>query len=193
MMSGRRIALDAAIVLVAAAAGSLTVYRGVATAVTHSGWSAAKWPFPIDEWGLGTAFRCPAGSCGSEVNVYLRAKIGFCNCTTGVADDAELERLSDFELLGGKAEALAGGRPINVAWMKGRSRLYALPTSARGQSMLAVAFSSDCDALVATAVLDRDRAAVLEPQVMAFLNSEAVAQWARGELGLQPKPEPATR
>jgi hypothetical protein len=193
MMRGRRIALAAALVLAAASVGWLAVNRGAATAVAHPSWAAAKWPFPIDEWGFGKAFRCAAADCGSEVNVYLRAKIGFCNCTTGVADDAELERLSDFELLGGKAEALAGGRPINVAWMTGRSRLYALQGPARGQSMLAAAFSSDCDALVATAVLDRGRSSAVEPQVMAFLNSETVAQWARGELGLARKPEPATR
>ena len=38
--------------------------------------------------------------CGTAVTLYVRAKIGFCNCTTGVADDPELERIGDFELLG---------------------------------------------------------------------------------------------
>ena len=85
-----------------------------------------QWPFPIDQWGKGKAFRCEAADCGTEVMLYLRAKIGFCNCTTGVADDDELTRISDLELMGGKPEALGDGRPIRVGWMNGRSRTYAL-------------------------------------------------------------------
>src|SRR3954451_10492094 len=50
-------------------------------------WTDAKWPFPIDQWGTGRAFVCKAADCGTEVTLYLRAKLGFCNCTTGVADD----------------------------------------------------------------------------------------------------------
>ena len=62
--------------------------------------------------------------CGTEVTVYVRAKIGFCNCTTGVSDDEELDRISDYDLLGNKLAALGPGRPIAVAWMKGRSRAF---------------------------------------------------------------------
>ena len=58
------------------------------------------------------------------MNLYLRAKLGFCNCTTGVADDDELDRMSDFDLVGGEVSPLGAGRPITVAWMKGRSRAY---------------------------------------------------------------------
>jgi hypothetical protein len=81
-------------------------------------WSEVQWPFPMDEWGKGKAFRCKAADCGAEVNVYIRAKIGFCNCTTGVSDDDELARLSDFNLMGDKPVVLAPGHPIAVAWMK---------------------------------------------------------------------------
>jgi hypothetical protein len=49
-------------------------------------WTEAKWPFPIDQWGTGRAFNCKAADCGTEVKLYLRAKLGSCNCTTGVAD-----------------------------------------------------------------------------------------------------------
>ena len=107
-----------------------------------------QWPRPIDEWGKGKAFRCAAADCGVEVNLYIRAKIGFCNCKTGVSDDDELNRLSDFGLMGAKASVLGPGRPIDIAWMKGRSRAYAVadpyqaPTSA-----LAVAFNDHCDAI----------------------------------------------
>jgi hypothetical protein len=64
----------------------------------HPAWSEAKWPFPVDQWGTGRAFLCKAEDCGVEVDLYLRAKIGFCNCTTGVSDDEELERVADVTL-----------------------------------------------------------------------------------------------
>src|SRR5262249_37419250 len=59
---------------------------------SHSAWSEVQWPFAIDEWGSGKAFRCGVDVCGTEVVVHVRAKIGFCNCTTGVSDDDELDR-----------------------------------------------------------------------------------------------------
>ena len=98
----------------------------VLSAAKQSGWTEVQWPFPIDQFGRGKAFRCDAADCGTPLTLYVRAKIGFCNCTTGVADDPELERIGDLELLGGKVAALGDGRPIAVAWMKGRSRAYAL-------------------------------------------------------------------
>src|SRR5712691_12286880 len=61
-------------------------------------WTEVKWPFPLDQWGTGRAFQCRAADCGAEVNLYLRAKLGFCNCTTGVSDDTELDRVGDLEL-----------------------------------------------------------------------------------------------
>src|SRR5215204_846880 len=102
------------------------VERGTATGALHPVWTEVQWPFPLDQWGRGKAFQCNARDCGTEVNLYVRAKIGFCNCTTGVADDEELERLSDFDLMGSQVAVLGAGRPITVAWMKGRSRAYAI-------------------------------------------------------------------
>jgi hypothetical protein len=89
-------------------------------------WTEVGWSFPLDQWGRGRAFQCKAADCGSEVNLYLRAKIGFCNCTTGVADDEEPERVSDVDLVGGESSAFGPGRPISMHWMKGRSRGYAV-------------------------------------------------------------------
>src|SRR5688572_30245476 len=76
--------------------------REAALSNSRPAWTETTWPFLADEWGKGKAFRCKAADCGAEVAVYVRAKIGFCNCTTGVADDDELERLSDFRLMGEK-------------------------------------------------------------------------------------------
>src|SRR5829696_3698891 len=124
----KKIAIIAAAVLIAGALiGALLLRRNVsepAIAMAQPVWSEVAWPFPLDQWGKGKAFRCSASDCGTEVNVYIRAKIGFCNCATGVSDDEELDRISDYDLLGNKLAALGPGRPIAVAWMKGRSRAF---------------------------------------------------------------------
>ena len=148
-------------------------------------WSETAWPFPMDQWGKGKAFRCAANDCGSEVNLYVRAKIGFCNCTTGVADDEELERLSDFEFLGNEVAPRGPGRPIAVAWMNGRSRAYALTGAGHtGRAGLSIAFNDRCDAIVATVVLANDKAPGIEPKAIEFLNSRTVLRWAEVTLGL---------
>ena len=98
--------------------------RASAAEPARAAWSEVKWPFPIDQWGVGRAFRCPAAECGTDIALYLRPKLGFCNCATGVSDDAELDRVGDLELLSDKFKGLRDGRPITVGWMNGRSRPY---------------------------------------------------------------------
>jgi hypothetical protein len=92
------------------------VERAATANATHAVWNEVTWPFPMDPWGKGKAFRCKAADCGAEVNVYIRAKIGFCNCSTGVSDDEELNRISDFDLFINTLSPLAPGREISVAW-----------------------------------------------------------------------------
>jgi hypothetical protein len=148
-------------------------------------WTEVPWPFPIDQWGKGKAFSCKAADCGTQIAVYVRAKIGFCNCSTGVADDEELDRISDFDLIGSRTTAQAPGRPITIAWMKGRSRVFNAE-GPRGPkaSALSVGFNDRCDAIVATAVVAPGRAAEIEPAVLAFLGSPTVLHWAEATLGL---------
>jgi hypothetical protein len=151
----------------------------------QSAWTETQWPFLMDQWGKGKAFRCGPADCGSEVTLYVRAKIGFCNCATGVADDEELERLSDFDFLGGEVAPIDAGHPIAVAWMNGRSRPYAVKGLRRlGKGALSVAFNDRCDAIVATVVLPDEQARDIEPKVIAFLNSKTVLRWAEVTLGL---------
>jgi hypothetical protein len=158
---------------------------GIGVTPSHPVWAEVQWPFPVDEWGKGKAFRCTAADCGAEVNLYIRAKIGFCNCTTGVSDDDELTRLSDFNLIGDNHSVLGPGHPIAVAWMKGRSRSYMVagPFGA-GQSALTVAFNDHCDAIVATVVVAHDQPAIIEPSILEFLNSKTILGWAEVTLGL---------
>lgn len=155
------------------------------TSAVRPVWTEVKWPFPIDQWGAGRAFACKATNCGAEVSLYLRAKLGSCNCTTGIAEDADLDRMSDFDLVGGEVSPLDAGRPIVVGSMKGRSRAYALTARNRpGKSALSVAVNDHCDMIVATAVVSHDQAATIEPGLLQFLNSRSVLHWAEIALGL---------
>jgi len=147
-------------------------------------WTEVSWPFAVDQWGRGRAFQCKPAHCGAEVEIYLRAKLGSCNCATGIADDGELDRMGDLALVGGEVLPLRAGSPIMTGWMKGRTRTYAL-TARRSphRTAISVVFNDRCDMIVATAVLPRDRLATIEPFVLEFLNSGPVLRWAEVTLG----------
>ena len=145
-------------------------------------WTEGKWPFPIDQWGEGWAFQCKGVDCGTNVSLYLRPKIGFCNCQTGVADDEELDRVSDLDLVGSERSALGPGRPITVHWMKGRSRGYKVGAPS-AKSVLSLAFNNRCDVVVAT-VIAGDAPVAQEQVVLEFLNGDVVLHWAEQMLGL---------
>jgi hypothetical protein len=148
-------------------------------------WNEVKWPFPLDQWGTGRAFQCRAGDCGTEINLYLRPKLGFCNCATGVSDDAELDRVGDLELLSPTFDGLRDGQPITVGWMKGRSRPYHVTIPyASPRTALAIAFNDKCDVVVATVVADKSRIPAAQVAALEFLNGDMVLRWAERELGL---------
>ena len=144
-------------------------------------WTDAAWPFPIDQWGQGWAYQCTAADCGVEVNVYLRPKIGFCNCQTGVADDEELDRVGDVDLFGSESSALGPGRPIEVHAMKGRSRGYRVGGPST-KSVLSLAFNDRCDVVVATVVAGNEPVAH-EQAVLNFLNGDLILSWVDVVLG----------
>jgi hypothetical protein len=148
-------------------------------------WTEASWPFAVDQWGTGKAFQCARNKCGAEITLYLRAKLGSCNCETGIATDGELDRMSDFDLVGNAVTPLDDGQPIKVGRMTGRSRGYALkPPWRTGQTALSVAFNDRCDMVVATALLSAGPRAASEQAVMEFLNSRAVLNWAEVAIGI---------
>jgi hypothetical protein len=169
--------------LVGGAAMSGVAQRASAAEPVRAAWSEVKWPFPIDQWGVGRAFRCPAADCGTDIALYLRPKLGFCNCATGVSDDTELDRVGDLELLSNKFKGLRDGRPISVGSMNGRSRPYevAMPYAAP-RTALAIGFNDKCDVVVATVVATDVPAA--ERAALAFLNGDMVRRWVEKELGL---------
>lgn len=154
--------------------------------VTKPIWTEVKWPFPMDQWGPGKAFRCAPADCGSEVGLYVRAKIGFCNCTTGVADDDELDRVADFELLNAQQKPAGPGHEISVGAMKGRSRGYltAAASVSPMKSMLAIAYNERCDVIVVTVIVAHDQPTMIEAPVLEFLRGDTVMRWAALKLGL---------
>jgi hypothetical protein len=147
-------------------------------------WAEVVWPFPLDQWGRGRAFQCAAADCGSEIHLYLRAKIGFCNCTSAIDDD-EVDRVGDLDLVGGSRTAVGPGWAVAVHGMSGRSRGYAIDGGgAPARSALTIALHDRCDMIVATAAVGRGEPAVHEDAVLAFLNGDLVLRWAQAELGL---------
>jgi hypothetical protein len=159
--------------------------RATGAAGSRVAWTEVKWPFPLDQWGTGRAFTCRSADCGNEVNLYLRPKLGFCNCSTGVSDDAELDRVGDLELLSSTFNGLTEGRPIAVGWMMGRSRPYQVSVPYSGQrTALAIAFNDKCDVVVATVVAERAALAGAERLALEFLNGDLVLRWTEKELGL---------
>src|SRR5712671_4032728 len=147
-------ALRVAVVGIGLTAASGAIYSVPARppAELQPAWTEFKWPFPVDQWGIGRAFVCKPADCGVEVNIYVRPKIGFCKCATGVDGDDELERVSDNGLISAKTVALGPGRPIEVAWMKGRSRPFGISGATEGQ-VSSIAFNDRCDVIVAVATL----------------------------------------
>jgi hypothetical protein len=148
-------------------------------------WTEIAWPFPMDQWGLGHAYQCGVAACGTQVTVYLRAKVGFCNCATGVSDDMELDRIADLEVFSDEWVPLAEGRPVTVGTMAGRSRPYRVQVRyASPITAISVGFNDKCDVAVATVVADRDKLAEAERLALAFLNTDLVLAWAGREIGL---------
>ena len=191
-MSKRILTVAAGVLVVAGIGGSAVFLAAKPTQDTdrlssrgQPVWTEGAWPFPTDEWGGGWSFQCKAADCGIDVNLYLRPKIGFCNCETGVANDEELDRVSDLDLIGSERSALGPGRPITVHWMKGRSRGYKVGAPS-AKPVLSLAFNSRCDVIVAT-ILAGDEPATQEQAVLEFLNSDLVLGYAQA-VGITPPP-----
>jgi hypothetical protein len=148
-------------------------------------WTETGWPFLIDQWGLGNAYQCKATECGLDVALYLRAKVGFCNCTTGIAEDEEIDRVGDLGLVGWQSRARAPGAPVTVGWMKGRSRAFVVEgRDRRERHALTVAVSNKCDAVVATVVADQPVSSDIERSAIEFLGSRPILRWAAANTGL---------
>jgi len=140
-------------------------------------WREIAWPFPRDGWPAGRAFRCGAASCGDEIEVYVRPKIGFCNCDSGVADDDEVDRVADLDLMSPRFVPLKAGDVVRVADMPGRLRSYDLkmPTGVQ-HAAVGIAVSRRCDLLVAVAQ-GTGEAPRVQQVALEFLASADMTRW----------------
>ncbi|MBR0753019.1 hypothetical protein JQ604_12565 [Bradyrhizobium jicamae] len=169
----------AAIAAVVVLGGLSAVAAYEAATPRASAWREIAWPFPRDGWPAGRAFRCDAASCGDEVEVYVRPKLGFCNCTTGVADDDEVDRVADVDLISERFVPVKEGEAVHVGDMAGRARLYDLGTSAGVQrTAIGIAVSHRCDLLVAAAQ-GRGSMAGLQQSAMNFLALSMTQHWLK--------------
>jgi hypothetical protein len=185
---GKPLAFALALAGVALMAGSVAVFGVRAPAnpsAIEPAWTEVKWPFLLDQWGIGKAFTCMPADCGVKVDVYVRPKIGFCNCSTGVSDDTELERVADTDLIGPNTRPAGASRPVKIGWMNGLARPYRISEGEAGETLLSVAYNDECDVVVAVADLGDGDPAVVGPAVIEFLNTNPMVLWAKKELGLE--------
>ena len=141
-------------------------------------WTEFQWPFLLDQWGIGRAFVCTSADCGTEVKVYVRPKNGLCNCVPGDIDDEELDRVGDRELIAPEALASGRGEAVEIARMKGRSRVFERADATRAR-FLSIAFHDGCDLIVAAATFAPGNQDAVEPAVIAFLNSDRMVRWVK--------------
>ena len=141
------------------------------------GWREIAWPFPRDGWPAGRAFRCATELCGDDVELYVRPKAGFCNCDSGVADDDEVDRVADLDLMSERFVALEAGNAIRIAGMAGRLRTYDLGMADGSRhSAVGIAVSRRCDLLVAVAQ-GKGTAPDVQRVALEFLASDVMTKW----------------
>jgi hypothetical protein len=146
-------------------------------------WREIAWPYPRDAWPAGRAFRCDASSCGGAVEVYVRPKVGFCNCEAGVADDDEVDRVADLDLISERFSPRGAGRVVHLADLSGRARDYELKMSDGSEhGAIGIALSHHCDLLVAVAQ-GEPAAPDLQRIALAFLASGEMHHWMMVSLG----------
>ena len=142
-----------ALALTGVLAADLSVAR--IAAADPIAWTEIDWPFLLDQWGTGRAFACRGTGCAPQDRLLVRGKSGFCNCGNGIADDDEVDRLTDFEFLGDHVAPQGTGRQITVAGVSGRLRAFAVQTGRGGaRHAVAVVLARNCEAVVATLVSD---------------------------------------
>ena len=139
-------------------------------------WREIAWPFPRDGWPAGRAFRCGTAECGTDVEVYLRPKLGFCNCDSGVADDDEVDRVSDVDMISLRFVPLKAGDVVDVADMRGRIRAYDIEMPEGKRTAIGIVASHRCD-LMAVAAQGGGDAARVQGATLKFLESREMKTW----------------
>ena len=95
-----------------------------------------------------------------------RPKKGFCNCDTGVADDDEVDRVANLDLMSERFAAREAGHVIRVADMQDGSR----------RAAIGIAVSRRCDLLVAVAQ-GKGSPAEVRRAALEYLGSGDMTRW----------------
>ncbi len=145
-------------------------------------WREIAWPFPRDGWPAGRAFRCAEAACGEGTELYVRPKLGFCNCDSGVADDDEVDRVADIDLISSRFAPREAGSVIKIADVLGRLRSYDLVMGdGAHRTAVGIAVSHRCDLFVAVAQ-GEGRAPEVERAALEFLESAEIKRWMAAAL-----------
>jgi len=172
----RELVIATAVVALGALSG-VAAYEHAASRQDEAGWREIAWPFPRDGWPAGKAFHCGTAACGGDIEVYVRPKIGFCNCDRGVADDDEVDRVADLDLMSEHFAPLAPGHVVQLADMPGRIRAYDLKMSDGSRhAAFGIAVSRRCDLLIAVAH-GKGAPPELRRAVLDFLGSSKMTGW----------------
>src|SRR5262249_51554325 len=141
-------------------------------------WREIAWPFRRDSWPAGRAFLCSGSRCDG-IEVYVRPKLGFCNCDSGVADDDEVDRVSDLDLVSPRFSPLRPGEVVQVGQMSGRVRAYEMQMlNEMRHAAIGLAVSQRCDLLVAVAHGAAD-AGDVQRFALALLEADETQRWVR--------------
>ena len=149
-------------------------------------WQDMKWPLAFDPWPPGRAFQCGKADCGADIELYVRPKLGFCNCATGITEDSEIDQVGDLAAIGPDFVPLGNGRAIQVGDMKGLARNYRIKLSSGDVHALAIVTSKKCDVVVITIASTAMIPAQAEQTALALLNSVRVLPWLAASVGIPP-------
>jgi hypothetical protein len=147
-------------------------------------WQEIAWPFGRDGWAAGRAFRCGSSACGGMQDVYIRPKIGLCNCTRGVTGDAEVDAVSDIDLLTDDFMPRGDGQPVAMAGLSGIARAYRLHLPGGRQGNAAgIALSHRCDLVVAASVGEAAGQQAALGAIALLLARPDVSRWLAQQFG----------
>jgi hypothetical protein len=172
-------------------AGLFACAVGVALGARESGggdagWQEIAWPFPQDAWPAGRAFRCRSASCGGDLEVYLRPKLGFCaNCAAGVTDDAEVDGVADLDMISLDFVPAGQGEQVAIGGMIGRQRSYTLrfaDGSQRPAAGIAISRPRQCDLFVVASQGAAAGTSDAERAIERLVISAPMAVWIRRQL-----------
>ena len=145
-------------------------------------WREARWTPPIDNWGFGLAYVCDNAACPGGVRMFVRTKVGFCNCFSGVADDDEIDRIGDVDLHADIYKPVEPGQVTSVGDLRGRKRVFQTQNRWTSNSqVLSIVVATDCKAVVATLVSAAPISTTVESAAVALLGAKQFQQWAAAQ------------